>query len=32
MKAKAMVNPAYDEFCVGFNEKLSARRENEYFI
>ena len=27
MKAKGMQNPAYDEFCVGFNQKLAERKE-----
>jgi len=32
MKAKAMQNPAYDEFCVGFNQKLAERKESKFFI
>lgn len=32
MKAKAMQNPAYDEFCVGFNERLAARQESKFFL
>jgi len=30
--AKAMVSPAYDAFAEGFTAKLSAARENEYFL
>ena len=26
------LDAAYDEFCAGFNVRLAARRENEYFI
>lgn len=32
MKAKVMQDAAYDEFCVGFNQRLAERKESKFFI